>query len=287
MRDERRTRGTWWGLVGASLLVAGVAEASILLIVWMAEAGSEPTFMDASWAPWVLVVLPGVLAGVAAALIARLRAWGVLVPPAVAATPAALAAMVASVNWWVAGAAGILVGTAGAVLGVWVADRVGAPTTPAVDPREHTRRVLAGLGFAVMISYALSPLAATLADPGGPDWTVSGLLATLAATIVAAVMIAFRTPPLPVWGWVLLVAAAAAVALLSLPEVGHFAALPVVLTALGTLGLSQHLVAGLMIGALGLPAPPLLLPAGLFIAAYAVQQGSPQPPVQPRASAAA
>lgn len=287
MTDVRRTRGAWWGLVGASLLVSVVAEASILLIVWMAQAGSEPTFMDESWAPWVLVVLPAALAGVAAALVARLRAWGVLVPPAVAATVAALAAVVAAVNWWVAAAAGVLIGAAGAVLGVWAADRVQAPTIPAVEPREHTRRVLAGLGFCVMISYALSPLAATLADPGGPDWTPTGLLAALTATIFAAVMIAFRKPPLPVWGWVLLVAAAAVVALLSLPEVGLFAALPVVLTALGTLGLSQHLVAGLMIGALGLPAPPLLLPAGLFIAAYAVQQGSAQPPAPARETATA
>lgn len=287
MRDERRTRGAWWGLVGASLLVSTVAEASILLIVWMAEAGSEPTFMNETWAPWVLVVLPAALAGVAAALTARLQAWGVLIPPAVAATLAALSAVVAAVEWWVAAAAGILVGAAGAVLGVWVADRGGAPTTPAVEPREHTRRVLAGLGFAVMISYALSPLAATLADPGGPDWAVSGLLATLAVTIAVAVMIAFRMPPLPVWGWVLLVAAAAAVAVLSLPEVGLFAALPVVLTGLGTLGLSRHLVAGLMIGALGLLAPPLLLPAGLFIAAHAVQQGSAKPPAQARETAPA
>lgn len=120
-----------------------------------------------------------------------------------------------------------------------IADRVQPPLSPAPHPQQHTRRVLAGLGFYVMVAGAASPVVATLADPGGPDWDLAGLLAALAVTVAVAVMLAARKPPLPVWGRVTLVAAAAAVSWLCLPGGGPFAALPVALLALGVLGLTS------------------------------------------------
>ena len=99
--------------------------------------------------------------------------------------------------------------------------------------------MLAGLGFYVMVTGTASPVVATLADPGGPDWHLAGLLAALAVTVAVAVMLAARKAPLPVSGRVILVAAAAAVSWLCRPGVGPFAALPVVLLALGVLGLTS------------------------------------------------
>lgn len=157
-----------------------------------------------------------------------------------------------------------------------VADRVQAPLSPAPDPQQHTRRVLAGLGFYVMVTGAASPVVATLADPGGPDWDLAGLLAALAVTVAVAVMLAARKPPLPVWGRVTLVAAAAAVSWLCLPGVGPLAALPVVLLALGVLGLTQHLVAALVIGALGVLFPRLLLSAGCTSPPTARRRAQPE-----------
>jgi len=288
MSDAGRTRREWWGLAGVSLLVSMVASASILLVVWSAEPGTGPTLFQETWVPWVLVVLPAALAGGAAALVARLRAWGLLVPPAAAATHGGLAAGVAPFDHrvgLVATAICVLIGAAGAVLGVWVADRVQAPTSPAVDPPRHTRRVLASLGFYVTVASPLSFLVSFLANPGGPDWDLAGLLTALVITVAVAALVAVRKPPLPVWGWLLLIGVGAAAAWVSLPDLGPVAALTVALAALGVLGFTHHLLAGLMIGATGLLYPPLVLAGGLYIAAYAVQESSSTSPTPPRTTA--
>lgn len=266
MSGRRRTASAWWGLLGASVLVATTTLAATVAVVWSMQADTQPGSMTQAWALWVSLAIAAVT-GVAATLMARLRRWGALVPPAFAVLLAAFAAGAATVEWRLGLITAVAAGTAGALFGVRVADMLLVPASVQADQRAHLSNVLTGLACLVTVLSVLVLPVMVVVDTDA-EWTATGLVVLIVTTVTIAGVALWR-PTLPVWAWLALVGVGAGVVWLGLPEVGEFAALVVPVVALAALGFTYPFVAGWTIGVLGfLLWPPLMVAGALYLVAY-------------------
>jgi hypothetical protein len=205
--------------------------------------------------------------GVAATLIAALRRWGALAPPAFAVLLASLAVGAVDVDWRLGMITAVAVGTAGALFGVRLADVLQAPESLQADQLAHVSNVATGLACVVAVLSVLVLPVMVVVDTAA-EWTATGLLVVIVTTATIGGVALWR-PTLPVWVWLALVGVGAGVVWLSLPEVGEFAALVVPVVALAALGFTYPFVAGWTIGVLGLLLwPPLMVAGALYLVAY-------------------
>lgn len=266
MSGRRRTAGAWWGLLGASALVAVATVVATVAAVWSVQADGQPGSMTQAWALWVSVATAAAT-GVAATLVAGLRRWGALAPPAFAVLLASFAAGAVDVDWRLGMITAMAVGTAGALFGVRLADVLQAPESLQADRRVRLSTILSGLACVVAVLSVLALPVMVVVDTAA-EWTATGLLVVVVTTATIAGVALWR-PTLPVWVWLALVGVGAGVVWLGLPEVGEFAALVVPVVALAVLGFTYPFVAGWTIGVLGvLLWPPLMVAGALYLAAY-------------------
>jgi hypothetical protein len=204
------SRRRWWIAVAISPVVAAVVTYAVMVVyaIWrelfveqerweerptggwtlVAEPGTVLTYPDrvVGWM-WVLVV--GVVAGFAVALIAGVRAWPAMLLVGAAGSAAVMVSMAYGApwtgwrsSWWLQ----VLIVAAATVLGLWAARSLG-------PPKPGTRRlelvVLLGIPVAVAASLLVSGIVGVdLLGPVGDAlaWAVATALAGLLAGLVLA-----------------------------------------------------------------------------------------------------